>query len=269
MADWTRRAVGDLPLHQAATLSWLPGVVQGITTRRGGVSRPPYDSLNMGLQVGDSADDVRANRLRLWADLCFEEENVAMAEQVHGDAVALITQGGETPQAGADALITSTPGMLLMMLFADCVPIYIVDPLNRAVGLAHSGWRGTVANITGKTMQAMTSEFGSQPRACLAAVGPSIGGESYEIGRDVADQFRHMTSLRAGSAVFPRNEFTGTYTLNLRQVIYSQLLSAGFRADYIAVSDEDTYRNSREFFSYRRDGASTGRMAAFLGMRSI
>ncbi len=268
MADWKRRALGDLPLHQAATLSWLPGIMQGFTTRMGGTSAAPYDTLNLGGHVGDVPARVQENRQRLWTDLGITENQVALAEQTHGSLVALVTEGNTVPIPGADALITSTRDVLLMMLYADCVPVYLVDPINRAVGLIHSGWRGTAADITGRTMAAMTAEFGSRPNACLAAVGPCIGGDSYEVGRDVADQFRDMADLRAATAVYPKSEMKGTYTLNLRQVIFSQLLGAGLRADYIAVSQEDTFQNKRDFFSYRRDGAQTGRMAAFLGIKS-
>ncbi len=268
MADWKRRALGDLPVYQAATMAWLPGVVQGFTTRKGGASKPPYDTLNLGGHVGDVSAFVQDNRQRLWADLGMVEHQVALAEQTHGSTVALVTEGGATPVPGTDALITNTRDVLLMMLYADCVPVYLIDPTTRAVGLAHSGWRGTVANITARTMAAMTAQFGSQPQSCLAAIGPCIGGDSYEVGRDVADQFRSMADLRGGTAVYPKSELSGTYTLNLRQVIFSQLLGAGLRADYVAVSDEDTFQNKRDFFSYRRDGAQTGRMAAFLGIRS-
>lgn len=268
MADWKRSAIGDLPIHQAATLSWLPGVVQGFTTRRGGSSKPPYDTLNLGSHVGDIPAFVQDNRQRLWADLGLAEHQVALAEQTHGSTVALVTEGSTVPIPGTDALITNTRDVLLMMLYADCVPIYLVDPNARAVGLAHSGWRGTAANIAARTMAAMTEQFGSQPNACLAAVGPCIGGDSYEVGRDVAGVFRNMPDLRGGVAVSPKSEISGTYTLNLRQVVFSQLLGAGLRADAIAVSAEDTFQNKRDFFSYRREGAQTGRMAAFLGIRS-
>lgn len=268
MPDWKRRALGDLPVYQAATMAWLPGVIQGFTTRRGGASKAPYDTLNLGGHVGDTPADVQDNRLRLWADIGMTEPQVALAEQTHGSHVALVTMGSLVPVPGTDALITNTRDVLLMMLYADCVPVYLLDPTGRAIGLAHSGWRGTVANITARTMAAMTAQFGSRPQSCLAAIGPCIGGDSYEVGREVAGQFRSMPDLRAGTAVYPKSEFADTYTLNLRQVIFGQLLGAGLRAGSIAVSDQDTFLNKRDFFSYRRDGAQTGRMAAFLGIRS-
>ena len=264
MTGWRKQPVGDLPLYQARTMAWLPRVVQGFTTRHGGVSAAPYDSLNLGGHVGDTPASVLANRQRLCADLGFTEAQVALAEQVHGAEVARVTTGG-APVPGVDALITDTPGVLLLLFFADCVPIYLYDPSKKAVGLAHAGWRGAAANIAARTLANMTEEFGCRPLDCLAAVGPSIAAESYEVGPEVADQFRSMPGARATNVVMPRSEFGGTYTLNLRAVIFQQLLHAGLPAGSIAVCDEDTFRSKRDFFSYRREGA-TGRMGAFLGI---
>jgi YfiH family protein len=267
MTGWRRQPIGDLPLYQAKTLSWLPRVVQGFTTRRGGVSQAPYDTLNLGAHVGDAPASVQANRQRVWTDLGFGESQVALAEQVHGDRVAAVAAGtGARAVAGADALVTDAPDVLLMLLFADCVPVYLVDPTRKAVGLAHAGWRGVAANIAARTVEALGEHYGCRPASCLAAIGPCIGGDSYEVGADVADRFRTLPGARAANVVLPRSEIGGTYSLNLRAVVFLQLLQAGLRAESIAVCDEDTFRNRRDFFSYRRDGA-TGRMGAFLGMR--
>ena len=267
MTGWRKQPIGDLPLYQAKTMAWLPRVVQGFTTRRGGVGAAPYDTLNLGGHVGDAPATVEANRTRVWSDLGFEAGQVALAEQVHGDRVAVVREAtGPAPVPGADALVTNVPDVLLMLLFADCVPVYLMDPARRAIGLAHAGWRGTEANIAAKTVRAMVDEYGTLPSSCLAAIGPSISGDSYEVGPEVADRFRTLPGSRAANVVMPRNEMTGTYTLNLRAVVFLQLLSAGLKAGSIAVCDEDTFRNRRDFFSYRRDGA-TGRMGAFLGMK--
>ncbi|BDI28180.1 laccase domain protein [Capsulimonas corticalis] len=269
-APWKRANVGDLPVYQASTMSWLPGVVQGFTTRHGGVSIAPYERLNLGGHVGDDRDHVLENRRRLWSDLGYAETQVAMAEQVHGDVVEVVTAGSLTPAPGADALVTAVPDVLLMLYFADCVPVYFVDPVKRVVGLAHAGWRGTAANIAAKTLQTMERELGCRPDGCVAAIGPSISAESYTVGRDVADVFRNFARGRdvgAATAVTPSDEFAGKFQLNLRQILFSQLLAAGMRPDSIAVCGEDTCRNGRDFFSYRRDGV-TGRMAAYLGVRS-
>ena len=256
-----------MPLYQAKTISWLPRIVQGFTTRRGGVSAAPYDTLNLGGHVGDLSASVQANRQRVWSDLGFEAGQVILAEQVHGDGVAVVRERtGGVPLPGMDALITNVPDLLLMLFYADCVPIYLVDPARKAIGLVHAGWRGAAANIAAKTVGALSEEFGTLPASCFAAIGPCIGGDSYEVGQEVADQFRTLPGSRAANVVFPRNEMTGTYTLNLRAVVFFQLLQAGLKAESIAVCDEDTFRNRRDFFSYRRD-RTTGRMGAFLGMK--
>ncbi len=249
-------------------MAWLPRITQGFTTRKGGVSAGPYHSLNLGAHVGDDLTQVTANRRRVWHDLGAAEENVVLAEQVHGDKVEVVAAGsGAVPVSGADALVTNTPGLLLFLLFADCVPVYLVDPVRKVIGLAHAGWRGTAENIAGKTMQTMTAEFGCVPSACFAAVGPSIGAGSYEVGPEVAGLFRSLPGAASSSVVLPRSDLGGTYNLNLRAVIFGQLLHAGIPAGAIAVCDEDTFRNKRDFFSYRRDG-TTGRMAGFLGIKS-
>ena len=271
MAGWKKRAVGDVPLYQATTMAWLPGIVQGFTTRSGGVSAAPYDSLNLGGHVGDRPEAVQANRERLWSDLGFDATQVVFGEQVHGDGVALVSGGDPVPTPGADGLVTDTPNVLLMLLYADCVPVYLVDPVGRCIGLAHAGWRGAAAGVVSKTVTAMRDAFGMRPSGCLAAIGPCIAGDNYEVGGEVADQFRNFaggSNSGAATAVLPKDEMSGKYTLNLRPVIFAQLLAAGLRAESIAVCDEDTFRNRRDFFSFRRDGAATGRMAAFLAMNT-
>jgi len=255
MAEWQKHTLGDLPTFQATAIAAVPGIVQGFSTRQGGVSAAPYDSLNLGSHVGDNLRDVLVNRQRVWANLGFTESEVALAEQVHGDGIGVVKVGtGGQPLPGVDALVTDLPHLLLMLFFADCVPVYLVDPKRRAIGLVHAGWRGAAADITGKTVQKIAEEFGSEPSSCLAAIGPCIRGESYEVGPEVAAQFA------------PHSAISGASHLDLRQVIFRQLLAAGLPTEAIAVSDEDSFQNKQDFFSYRRDGI-TGRMAAFLGMK--
>lgn len=266
---WKKRNIGDLTVYEASTMAWLPRIVQGFTTRHGGVSRPPYDSLNLGAHVGDESDAVGANRERLWSDLGFRESRVVTAEQVHGDRVAVVDSPASGPIEGVDALVTGTPGLLLTMFFADCAPVYIVDPTKRVIGLAHAGWRGTSKNIVRNTILRMADTFDCCPTSMLVAVGPCISSESYEVGTEVADLFRDLSVGRASGAaiaVHPYNEMTGTYCLDLRQIIFAQCLDAGIRAEYVAVCGDDTYRNRRDFFSYRRDGR-TGRHAGYLALR--
>jgi YfiH family protein len=267
---WSRRLIGDTPLYQASTMSWMPGVVQGFSSRRGGVSLEPYDTFNLSERVGDNLAAVGENRLRLAADLGFETGSFAFAEQVHGSGVARVDSAPADPVRDVDALVTSTPGILLTLFFADCVPVFVYDVPNRAVGLIHSGWRGTVKDIIKATLARMTAEYGTDPGACLAAIGPCICGDHFEVGREVVEQFRGALEVAATSVIVPKNEFTGVYLLNLRQVVFQQLLGAGVHADSIAVSDECTFKNKREFFSHRRESSrkrTTGRMAGVIGLR--
>ena len=272
MANWKRTLVGDMPVYQATTISWLPGVVQAFTTRRGGVSAKPFDTLNLSLSIGDSQEAVMENRQRVLADIAGGGAQLVTASQVHAVGVACVDCLPKAPLE-ADALITDTPGLMLMLLFADCVPIYIIDPTHRAIGLAHSGWRGTAKNITRHTLKAMQEHFGTQPRACLAAIGPCISADYYEVGSEVADALRDAPGGKeAGSTtqVMPRNEFGNKWSVNLRQIVFTQLLQAGLKPEYIAVSDQCTFRNRRDFFSHRRasiDGEKTGRMAALFGLK--
>ena len=140
--------------------------------------------------------------------------------------------------------------------------------MGRSIGLAHAGWRGTAAGIVGKTVAAMREAFNGLPTDYLAAVGPCIGAENYEVGSEVADRFREIVrELGASGSVLPGERLTGKCLLDLRRVIFSQLVVAGLRAEAVTVSDVDTFHDRAEFFSYRRDGARTGRMAAFLALR--
>ena len=269
MAGWNLKKTADLPIYQAGTMAWLPGIVQGFTTRRGGVGVAPYDTLNLGLHCGDAEDTVSSNRQSLADALRASVSDFVFAEQVHGASVAIVDSPRATPVAGADALVTACPGLILTMLFADCMPIYIVDPIKRVAALIHSGWRGTAANIVFETTTILRREFGVKPRSCQVAIGPSIGSDNYEVGDDVADNFRTTLASGASTTVMIRNEMTGTWNLNLRSVAFTQLLTAGYRPDSIAVCDEDTFANKRDFFSHRREsklGLKTGRMAAFLGL---
>jgi len=270
MAGWKKTRLGELTVHQASTISWLPRVVQGFTTRGGGVSFDPFDSLNMSVNVGDDPASVAENRRRAVAALTDPSFRVATAQQVHGDVVAIAddTTIGNVPEA--DALITSVPGILLMMVFADCVPVYLVDPLRNVVGLAHSGWRGTQKNVIGKTVAAMHAGFGCEPWKLMAAIGPSISGAKYEVGKDVVDALWESIPMTATQGVTIKSDIAGTFNLNLRMIIFGQLQAAGLDPDHISVSDECTFSNRAEFFSHRRDGSPAhpvGRMAGLIGLR--
>ena len=173
------------------------GLAHGISTRMGGVSKPPFAALNMALHVGDCAADVLENR-RLFAEaLGLDAARIVTPRQVHGDEVRLVRASDAGMGASrydesvpaCDALMTAESGLPLLLCFADCVPLLFFDPVRRVIAAAHAGWKGTVAEIGRKTVQRMGEAFGSRPQDILAGIGPSIGACCFEVGEEVAAAF--------------------------------------------------------------------------------
>ena len=214
---------------------------------------------------------VAANRLRMATALGFGATQCVFAEQVHGRGVEVVRHNPQpgVPLVQADALVTDVPGLLLVLQFADCFPVYIVDPAKRVIALAHSGWRGTAENIVQAVTDVLKDEFAVDPSTCLAAIGPGISGTNYEVGEEVAGFFTQGYNASTRPVVERRQQGEEKWSLYVQQAIYSQLLDAGYGADAIAVCGEDTFANSQDFFSHRRESQQrlkTGRMAGFLGL---
>lgn len=247
--------------------------VHGISTRYGGVSCGPFDSLNLGLHVEDDADRVRENRRRFCRGLGVEAQAAVTCQQVHGDRIVRVTAENkgagfldyENAIADTDALITNEKGLALMLFFADCTPILLADPVHRAVGLAHGGWKGTVSSIAAKAVAAMAREFGSRPADMLAAIGPSVGSCCYQVGDEVATRFREAFPDFVGEILRDKGA-DGTY-LDLQLCNTRQLETAGLQAKNIANAHVCTACNSRQFFSYRAYNGKTGRIAALIGVK--
>lgn len=247
--------------------------VHGISTRHGGVSRGFYDSLNLGLHVEDRPEDVLANRRLFAKALGVEAESIATCQQVHGAGIVRVS----AKDAGAgfadyteaiaatDALITNERGIPLMLFFADCTPILLADPVKKAVGLAHGGWKGTVQSIAAKTAEAMQREFGCRPADMLAAIGPSIGCCCYQVGEGVAAQFREAFPDFAAEIL--EEKAPGDIHLDLQLCNIRQLERAGLKPENIADAHVCTACNSSQFFSYRADNGKTGRIAAIIGVK--
>ena len=161
-------------------------VGHAVFSRRGGVSAAPFDSLNLSLSVPDERDRVYANRRRVYGLYGRDTDTVVHAHLVHGADVARVTTADNgTWVHHVDGLITNQPGCVLSMNFADCTPIFLYDPARQAIGLGHAGWKGTVVDLPGAMVRAMTEQFGSRPADLIAAVGPCIGPCCYEVGQDV------------------------------------------------------------------------------------
>ncbi|WP_027406310.1 peptidoglycan editing factor PgeF [Anaerovibrio sp. RM50] len=246
--------------------------VHGISTRHGGVSKGAFDSLNLGLHVEDDLEAVRQNRDIFFEGLELPKGQGTTCQQVHGSKVVKITkaQAGsgmynfEESISDADALITDEPGIPLMLFFADCTPILIADPVKKAIGVAHGGWRGTAASIGAKTVELMVKEYGSRPEDLLGAVGPAIGPCCYEVGEEVSRQFKDAFPEFYDKIVIDEN---GRTRLNLWKANELQLVKAGLRPENIDVAGVCTACNHRQFFSYRADKGKTGRIAAVLSIK--
>ena len=252
-------------------------IVHAVSTRLGGVSKPPFDSLNLALHVGDEPADVLANRKKFVQSLGFGVQDIVTPNQVHGEKISRVDENyrgcgcenyaDSIPET--DALITDTPNLPLMLCFADCVPIFFVDVENRAIGLAHGGWKGTLKKISAKTLLKMGDEFGTRAENCLIGIAPSIGSCCYEIGGAVIDKCK---------AAFPKNfnelliERDGKIFLDLWRANVLQLLEVGASEENIDVAGECTCCESGWYFSYRaarkKNLDRTGRIAALIALKS-
>lgn len=237
-------------------------VVHGAFTRLGGCSRAPFASLNVGGHVGDDPAAVAANHSAIYAALGVDPARVVSARQVHGDRVARVgaADGGSTLES-TDALITDVPGLLLLLRFADCVPVWLYDPRHHVVGLAHAGWQGTARCIAAKTVCAMGEAFGSRPEEILAGLGPAIGPCCFEVGADVIEALRGaVADVDALLSASP----SGTAHLDLWRANTVQLQAVG--VTHIETAGICTSCHVDAFYSHRREAGRTGRFAVVAGL---
>lgn len=272
MASFTKKQTKEIVFFELEFLEKQAPVKAVYTSRIKGNSQPPYDSLNLGLHVGDSSETVLANRSLLAELLELPLENWVIGEQIHSNKVASVRQKDagrgaydkETVLKGIDAIVTNEPGLTLVTFYADCVPIFIVDPINRAIGLAHAGWRGTILQIGLHTVKKMIKEFGSQPDELIAAIGPAIGPCCYQIDNKVAKAVREHLAWHDSVLM---SDGDNHYRLDLPKANYLGLKAAGLKSENISAADICTRCSSDIFFSYRAANGVTGRQAALLSLR--
>jgi hypothetical protein len=234
----------------------LAGFAHGFTTRLGGASEPPFDTLNLGGQVGDEPERVAENWARLEAATCLR---FARVRQVHG-ARAVLARAPGPPADEADAVLSLAPGVAACVSVADCVPVLLADPETGAVAAVHAGWRGTVARAAAEAVRALAAEAGVPAARLLASVGPSIGPCCYEVSAELAARFAEdigSSVVRGGPA--PR--------LDLWAANVAVLRAAGVPADRVEVLGRCTACERDLFFSHRRDAGKTGRQMAFIAPR--
>ncbi len=236
------------------------GPLHFFTRRTGGVSLPPFHTLNLGLTTQDEPQNVRNNRKRI--EEKFGLLLRALALQVHGGEVLVLKSAGELPSENAlpkaDAIVSSAPGISLAMFFADCVPLYLWDPVKKAGGLAHAGWRSTILDIGPHAIESLQQEFGTSLEDIQVAIGPSIGPCCFQVGPEVAEEFRE----KFGDEVIEKKD--GQFYVDLWKSNKLALLKKGVKGGNIELAGECTSCRSDLYFSYRRDKGKTGRMAGVI-----
>ena len=245
-----------------------PEVNAAISTRFGGISEGVYSSMNLALHVGDNPEHVIQNRQRFISAIKLDPKSIVTPQQVHGTNIYIADKSDagrgylsyDDAIPDTDALITNTPGIPLMLCFADCTPILFYDPVHKAVGIAHGGWRGTIGHISKRTVMKMSEVFDSHPEDIYAAIGPAIGACCYTVGSEVEEE-----ALREYSKDVCIKEGKGV-SLDLWKANTEDLLSAGVLMQHIDSARTCTADNSSMFYSYRASGGKTGRHAAVIAL---
>jgi len=284
-SSWIERRDRSIRILQVPALAKLPWLVHGFSTRPGGVShRDGEKVLNLGFAEWDSRENVLQNRRRFQSALGASDLELISLNQIHSDVIHLFDAAPTTPCQG-DASATNRPGLLLSVQTADCVAILLVDPKKRAIAAVHAGWRGTLQRIVAKAIGKMQMQFKTKPADLLAAIGPAIGGCCYEVGTEVAIQFQSQFAdapewfdeFRTGDEPNPiqwldmmppgHQPPPKNVLLDLRKANRAQLLHGGLGTVNIFCSDLCTACRGDLLFSYRKEGATSGRLMSVIGIR--
>lgn len=248
-------------------------VSHAFSTRLGGASEGRFSTMNFSFTRGDDPEHVRENYRRMAAVLGVSVERMTLSWQTHTTNVRVVTEADagkgivrERDYRDVDGLVTDVPGVTLVTFSADCVPLYFVDPVHRAIGLAHSGWRGTVARMGRVTLETMNRVYGTRPQDVIAAIGPSICRDCFEVGEEVIDMFAAEFAAQYHRKLFYRKE-NGRYQLDLWLANQIVLKEAGVSAGRISTTDICTRCNPQLLFSHRFHGEARGNLAAFLCLK--
>lgn len=256
--------------------SWegiAPSVVAGFTTKIGGFSDGIFQSFNLGLHVEDDPKHVAQNRDKLANEICFPTSNWVCSEQVHDADIMKVTKEHagkgvyiyEQCLKGMDGLYTNEKNLLLMLCFADCVPLYFTAPNHHLVGMAHAGWKGTVKDIGGNMVRIWGNEENVLPEDIHVVIGPSIASCCYVVDNFVIDQVKEV--LKNNEPPPYKLVSEGQYSLDLQVLNQLLLVQSGVPKENIQVSSYCTSCETELFFSHRRDNGKTGRMASFIGVK--
>lgn len=245
----------------------------GFSTRLGGVSEGKFATMNFTFTRGDDPEHVMENYRRVARVLRVDERRMILSYQTHTTNIKTVTEEDagkgivkERDYRDVDGLITNVPGITLVTFYADCVPLYFVDPVHKAIGLSHSGWRGTVKRMGKVTLEAMAREYGTKPEDVLCCIGPSICQDCFEVGEEVIEEFKGQFKEEYWPELYYKKE-NGKYQLDLWKANQIILKEAGVREEHIETTDICTRCNPQYLFSHRIMGSERGNLAAFLCLR--
>ncbi len=259
-----------MPFHHANELTYytldlfeIPGIVHGFYTRRGGVSPAPWASLNLGGTVGDVRENIVENRRRIFESVGRPVESIFDVWQVHSADVicSSIPRPLDSDPVKADVILTDRPEITLFMRFADCVPIFLHDPVKKVIGIVHAGWQGTVKKACKAAVEAMQDRYQSNPADILAGIGPSIGPHHYQVGPDVIQQVQDAFGVDASGLLDGSN---GNTHLDLWEANRLVLAQSGVRN--IQVAGVCTACHIEDWYSHREEHGKAGRFGALIAM---
>ena len=262
----------EVPYLTYKKLDEIPCVRHAFSTRLGGVSEGEFTSMNLSFGRGDSDENVHENYRRICKSAGFEYESLVASKHIHETVVRKVSK--ENSGVGiykpvdipsVDALVTNDPQVTLVTYYADCTPVFFVDPEKRAIGLAHAGWRGTVGEISKKVVAKMSVEFSTNPEDLICAIGPVIGKCCYEVSKDCAEKFAKLFTW--DSPVITRTENSDKFMIDLSLANKLILMGAGVKEENIVISDLCTKCNSDLLWSHRATSGKRGTMSAFMQLR--
>lgn len=263
--------VGNLLYYSFPSFDAIEGICHGFSTRLGGVSEGKFASMNLSFTRGDSDEAVTENFRRFCGAIGARAEDVVISAQTHTTNVYNVTaadrgRGVTKPReyTDVDGLITDEPDLVLCTQYADCVPLFFVDPVRRVVATSHAGWRGTAGGIGRVTVERMMSDYGCRPENILAGIGPSIGACCFEVDEPVYTAFCDVPEFGDGCYT---NDGNGKYHIDLWEVNRRILLSVGVAAEHITVTDLCTRCHPDTFWSHRACGNDRGSLAAFISLK--
>ena len=253
-----------LQIIRSPLLERFNGLTHAFTTRPGGISCPPYDSLNLSAKSGDAESAVEKNR-QILSEALSIKRGFFFLNQVHGDSIIVAEDvGSQQENHSADAVITGKPETPLAILTADCLSILLFTADNKSIGAVHAGWRGTALNIAGQTVTKMADRFNINPADIYAAMGPTIGPCCYEVDSIVYEQFRQKSSLWDKGSLEIDRDGERRWMLDLAAINRLQLEEAGVDPEHISHTPYCTSCHKNLFYSYRRDGRSSGRQGSII-----